>query len=173
MVRLPSRPRRSATPGKNAVVAILVTTLVVAPVSAAANGLTLRDAGLVAAVTVVIGVGATFYGARRLRFVEREEQEATVRKDAASAVYITILFVLRSLLLWLVLPLAFFCWCAVAVFRVVTLHRPPSTRRAFSFADELLVALLDRSLLRPFRVGRQWPRWQDPPKWQLSFWDLA
>jgi hypothetical protein len=68
----------------------------------------------------------------------------------AEAIVWFVLLVIRGLLLWLVIPLAFVLWLLISPARVV-LHRPYATLgKVIGWADLNLTAAIAQILIRPF-----------------------
>ena len=91
----------------------------------------------------------------------------SVRGEGTSAmrvgIYVGALLVIRGLLLWIIVPLTFVVWVllmpARAARRVFLRRRSPSLRQYITWADAVLIAALERSVLRPIGIINDWPAW--------------
>ena len=76
------------------------------------------------------------------------------------ALYALLVLTLRGILLWIVLPATCLLWIMTAPFRLLMKSDSrPALRQYLSWADEVLIAILERTLLLPLRVLAPWPRW--------------
>lgn len=82
--------------------------------------------------------------------------------NSKTATYTLLLLVFRGGALWIVVPITVIAWLLTmpvrGVRRLVGRHHP-TFRQYLSWADEMLVAVLERTLLRPFGMRNPFPSW--------------
>lgn len=145
-------------------------------ISAVAIGMA-TDSWAARAVAATAVVGAFAWSTRSSHERERPipapvAAEEQGRPIVTSSVHAVLLFVVRGLLLWIVLPLGITAAALVSLLDILQRRRRPSVKTVIWWFDAALVALLNRTVLRAFGGNRRWPRWGQAPHWQLEAGDL-
>lgn len=147
----------------------------VVTVGAWVNGLGLRQSALLALIVspLVILLGILSLSIERK---DHDQPESLLENSPKSYLqdwplwkgvsYLAILLPIRGLALWLIFPLTFVFWVALGPIRSArrlfgrALH--PSFLQYVTWVDSSFIAVLNRTLLRPYSAPRIWPRWPKP-----------